>query len=132
MDKDCNCQNEKPCDCGSKNGSCNNGMEDLPVIFLTFDDSEEEVPCDVLGIFPVDGINYIAVIPKMLNEDEEEEVLIYRYAEDENDIQLSDIETDEEYDRVSDEFFEIFLEEDDEEDDDEDDELEEIDIEIEE
>ncbi|ONI44311.1 hypothetical protein AN641_07655 [Candidatus Epulonipiscioides gigas] len=85
----------------------------MPVIYLTFEDSEEEVACDVIGIFPVNELNYIAVVPQGEDEDE---VLIYRYNESENgqDISLDDIEDDEEYERVSEEFYDIFFEDEDE------------------
>lgn len=111
MEKDCNCHSSEECSCGA---GCDCHGEELPVLYLTFDDSDEEVACDVLGIFPVDGKTYIAVVPQ--NEEEEDEVLIYRYEENEDgeDPMLDDIESEEEYERVSAEFFEIFFEEDEE------------------
>ncbi|MBQ8663929.1 MAG: DUF1292 domain-containing protein [Eubacterium sp.] len=75
------------------------------ILTLTFDD-DEEVDCVALGIFNVDGQDYIALLPK--DESMAEEVYLYRYDEDEegNSI-LGDIEVDSEFNAVSAAFDEI-------------------------
>ncbi|WP_069997520.1 DUF1292 domain-containing protein [Cellulosilyticum sp. I15G10I2] len=96
--KKCGCTNdENGCDCNGE------GHEDA-VIYVTFEDEDREVACDVLGIFEVDDIEYIALAPQ-----DEEDVLIYRYSEEGDDIKLDEIETDEEYDKVAAEFDEMFF-----------------------
>ncbi len=98
--KKCGCENEEQgCGCSGE------GHEDA-VIYVTFEDEDKEVACDVLGIFEVDDVEYIALAPQ-----DEEEVLIYRYSEVGDDIKLDEIETDEEYDKVAAEFDEMFFSE---------------------
>lgn len=91
--------------CGSDCG-CGHDHEE-PVIYVTFEDEDREVACDVLGIFEVDDIEYIALAPQ-----DEDDVLIYRYAENGEDIQLNEIESDEEYEKVAAEFDDLFFGED--------------------
>ncbi|MGL4344283.1 MAG: DUF1292 domain-containing protein [Cellulosilyticaceae bacterium] len=99
--KGCGCSHEAE-GCGSDCG-CSHGSEE-PVIYVTFEDEDREVACDVLGIFEVDEIEYIALAPQ-----DEDDVLIYRYSEEGEDIQLDEIATDEEYEKVSAEFDELFF-----------------------
>lgn len=96
----CGCSNEDTKGCGCSHDH----EEEEPVIYVTFEDEDREVACDVLGIFEVDDIEYIALAPK-----DEEEVLIYRYSEDGEDIQLDEIQDDAEYEKVSQEFDELFF-----------------------
>lgn len=68
-------------------------------------DNDESVECAILCILPVDGKEYIALLP--LNEDEEDEespVYLYRYITDTKDgePELENIEDDDEFDAVSD------------------------------
>lgn len=77
-------------------------------ITLTLED-DSEMNCEVLGIFPVEGKDYIALLPEDAGEDGE--VIIYRYTELENDeIQLDNIEDDEEFEKVG-EAFDEFMDE---------------------
>ncbi|MCL2593365.1 MAG: DUF1292 domain-containing protein [Defluviitaleaceae bacterium] len=76
------------------------------IITLTLDDGEE-VKCNILGIFEVEEKEYIALLPL-----EEDEVLIYSYKENGEEISLENIETDEEFDMVSEVFYSMFDEED--------------------
>ena len=95
----CGCNHdhdEHGCNCGEDHGE--------PTIFVTFEDEDKEVACDVLGIFEVDDVEYIALAPQ-----DEEDILIYRYSEDGDDIKLDEIESDEEYDKVAAEFDEMFF-----------------------
>ncbi|MBQ8942089.1 MAG: DUF1292 domain-containing protein [Firmicutes bacterium] len=88
---------EQGCDCGCE--------QDTNKMTLVLDDDSELV-CDVLGVFEVDDTEYIALLPE-----DDEEVLVYRYVEGENDeFELLNIESDEEYEKVSDTFFDLFYE----------------------
>lgn len=78
-------------------------------VTLTLDD-DSEVECRILTIFDMEDRDYIALLP--LDEDgednEEGEVFIYRYSEDENgDPSLENIEDEEEYEAVADRFDEL-------------------------
>ena len=77
--------------------NCNCNHEEEPVIYVTFEGEEEEVACDVLGVFDVDGQEYIAIIP----QDTEDDVLLYRFDEEDDDVNLTEIESDEEYEKVA-------------------------------
>ena len=85
-------------------------------IVLTLDD-DSELECTVLDIFPFQDKEYIALLPEA--EDEEDEgILVYEYTEsdDGESIELTQIESDEEYNAVADEFDRILSESIDEED----------------
>ena len=107
--KGCGCghNHEDTKGCGSDCG-CGHDHEE-PVIYVTFEDENKEVACDVLGIFEVDDVEYIALAPQ-----DEDDVLIYRYSEDDGNLQLDEIETDEEYEKVAAEFDELFFGDDEE------------------
>lgn len=67
------------------------------------------VNCAVIAIFPVDGKDYIALLPLDENGDNEDgEVWIYGYSENPDDPneepELTYIDDDDEYDRVADAF----------------------------
>ncbi|MGF0039306.1 DUF1292 domain-containing protein [Peptoniphilaceae bacterium SGI.131] len=77
--------------------------EDFDIITLTLED-DTELECAVLDVFDVDEYSYIALLP--LNEegeeDENSEVLLYRFTElEDEEIQIDMIETDEEFEKVS-------------------------------
>ena len=98
------------CGCGCGHDHEHDEEMQLEMITLTLDD-DTEMECAVLGIFAVEGIEgkeYIALLPA-----EDETVLLYQYQEDENgeDIQLDVIEDDDEFDKVSAAFDEMFNEE---------------------
>lgn len=105
--KTCGCSHDEGC-CGGGHDhaheGCGCGGHEEPVIYVTFEDENKEVACDVLGIFEVDDIEYIALAPQ-----DEEEVLIYRYSEDGEDIKLDEITSDEEYEKVAGEFDDLFF-----------------------
>ncbi len=64
-------------------------------------DNDEELVCDVIAIFPARETEYIALLPQ---NKEDAPVYLYRFLqnpEDEDDIKLENIETDEEFDEVS-------------------------------
>lgn len=78
-------------------------------VTLSLDDGSE-VDCAILTIFELEEQNYIALLPldEDGNENEEGEVFIYRYFEDEEgNPSLENIEDDEEYEAVADRFDEL-------------------------
>lgn len=115
-------ENELNKDCDAKEGceccGCGHDCEDDGYETLTLSaDDGTETECVVLGVFDAMENEYIALLPM-----EEEEVLLFRYTEDGEDddnITLSSIESDEEFDAVSKVYYEIFeADEDDEEEED--------------
>lgn len=73
-------------------------------IHLILDDGSE-LECHVLGTFEVEDNEYIALVPI-----DEEQVLLYRFEEDEEGINLMNIEDDEEFETVSEAFYVLFTE----------------------
>ncbi|MDL2311204.1 DUF1292 domain-containing protein [Peptostreptococcaceae bacterium OttesenSCG-928-C18] len=104
---DLNCEHEHGDDC-----NCGHDHEgEIDTITLTLDD-DSELECGVLGVFdvPTQKRDYIALITL-----EDDQVLLYRYKEDEKDedaFELGSIESDEEFEEVSSVFHEIFVDED--------------------
>ncbi|MDO4711650.1 MAG: DUF1292 domain-containing protein [Peptostreptococcaceae bacterium] len=82
--------------------------EEEPIILnITLEDGEE-LPSEVIGIFEVEGEEYIALLPE-----DDDRVLIYKYKElSDEDIDLQNIEDDAEFERVTTAFWEIFGDED--------------------
>ena len=82
--------------------------EEEPVILNIVLEDGEELPSEVIGIFEVDGKEYIALLPE--NDDR---VLLYIYEElNDEDVDLQNIEDDQEVERVTEAFWEIFGDED--------------------
>lgn len=82
-------------------------------VTLSLDDGSD-VECAILTIFDLEEQSYIVLLPLDDEGDENEdgEVFIYRYFEDEEgNPSLENIETDEEYEAVADRFDEILDEE---------------------
>lgn len=71
-------------------------------IDLLLDDGTS-MTCDVIGIFELDDVAYIA-----LAEPEEENILFYIYEEDNGELFLSNIKNKETYEEVVDTFYELF------------------------
>ena len=70
--------------------------EEAEFITLEFEDGTE-VEAEIMGIFEVDGKEYIALIP----DDDSDDVYLYGYNEvSEEEFELIDIEDDDEFDRV--------------------------------
>ena len=77
------------------------------IINLELDDGTE-MECVVLTRFPLLGRQYVALLPTDQLEEDEAEVLLYRFAEGEGDeVILDNIEDDEEFDAVADRYDEI-------------------------
>lgn len=72
--------------------------EEEDVIVLTLDD-DTELECIILDIFPYNEKEYIALLPI----EDDERILLYEYREleSEDDVELSEIETEEEFDAVA-------------------------------
>jgi len=77
---------------------------DVDIIYLTLDDGEE-LECEVIGFFEVEGVEYIALVPV-----DDDQVFLYRYEEYEDGFDLINIEDDEEFDIVSEAFYALFAE----------------------
>ena len=79
--------------------------EDTITLYL---DNDQEVECDILAIFPIKDQFYVALMPQTPIEGYEEgEYFLYRYASDGDHVELSDIETDAEWEAVEDKFEEL-------------------------
>ena len=77
-------------------------------MFLTLDD-DTEMECGILGVFEVEGLEgkeYIALLPL-----EDETVLLYEYKEVGDEIELNVIEDDDEFDKVSNDFYDMYEDE---------------------
>lgn len=73
---------------------------ELDIITLEFDDGVE-VECEIMGVFDVNGKEYIALIP----DDDSEDIYIYGYKEvGEDEFELIDIEDDAEFEAAVAEF----------------------------
>ena len=101
-------EHDENCDCG-----CDHDHEEgYETIILTLDDDSEMV-CIVLGIFECEGNDYIALLPE--DEEDGEDVFIYKYKEvNEEEVELDVIESEEEFEKVSKTFEEIFDDEEEE------------------
>lgn len=76
-------------------------------ITLEFDDGKD-VECEILGIFEVDGKEYIALLP----DDGTDDAYIYGYAEvGEDEFEIIDILDDDEFEKVAAEFDRLTIEE---------------------
>ena len=92
----------------------NPNNEDTDILVTLALDDGTQAECEILTIFTVDEQDYIALLP--LNEkgepNEDGEVFIYRYFEDEDgNPTLDNIQDDDEYEAVADKFDELLDEE---------------------
>ena len=81
------------------------GYEEEDIITLEYDDGVEE-ECGILGVFDALGKEYLALNPLGT-----EDVYIYGYKEYEEDYELTDIESEEEFNKVVAEFEKLAMEE---------------------
>ena len=81
--------------------------DEEPITLDLILDDGQEVKCEVVGIFEVEGKEYIALLPF-----DDDRVLLYTYEEDGEELNLENIENDEEFKKVSETFWEIFGDED--------------------
>ena len=97
---------DNKCNDANCTGDCNSCSGDITVTLEL--DNGEKVECAILTIFPVDGHDYIALLPQDENgENEEGEVYIYSYDNSTGTPQLENIEDDDEYEAVADAFDEM-------------------------
>ena len=90
-------------------GKSDNHEDEPMIVTLEFDDGTEE-ETEVMGIFEVDGKEYIALLP-----DDSDDVYIYGYAEvDDDEFDLLEIEDDAVFEKVVKEF-EVLMDFEDEE-----------------
>jgi len=83
--------------------NCECGDEPLPTVTLTLED-DTLLECNILGTFDVDDNDYIALVPI-----DGDEALIYKFSQDdEGEVILSLIESDEEFQKASSAFYEFF------------------------
>lgn len=99
MEKDVSKYNSE-CECKSDNNqnSQDGDYIDNKMIYLTLENGDE-LACHVLGIFDVEDKEYIALLPNG-----EEDVFLYSYEESDEGPVLTQIETDEEYNKISNAF----------------------------
>lgn len=74
-------------------------MDDKQFIELTMGDGKK-LRCEVVGVFPFEGKEYVAVIPP----DRGGAAEILRYESEGENYSIYSIEDDEEYDRAADEY----------------------------
>lgn len=87
----------------SANTDYNNNSE-YSSVTLSLDDGTE-VECAVIRTFPAGDKNYIALLPIADIDEDESKVYLYRYSiNSDNEPVLENIESDEEYEIVSDAF----------------------------
>ena len=92
--------------------------EENPILHLELEDGSI-FDCAVISLFEVDGQDYIALvsIEDLESDEEESALLIYRYItspDDEDSFSLDNIDSDEEYQMVTDALDAILDEEDEE------------------
>lgn len=82
-------------------------MADADFITLEFDDNEE-LECEILGVFEAEGKEYIALLP----QDGSDDVYIYGYKEvGDDEFELIDIVDDAEFEKAVAVFDELMMEE---------------------
>ena len=86
----------------------NNTPDEADIITLEFEDGAE-IECEIMGVFDFEGNDYIALIPL----DDSDDVYIYGYKEvGDDEFEIIDIEDDELFSRVVEEFDAIMASED--------------------
>lgn len=102
-DESCGCEHNH-----NEDEHCGCGHEHNTITITTFEN--EELKCDIIGIFDVDNTEYIALLPQG-----DDEVLIYRFiSHNDDDIELLNIEDDDEFEKASETFFSLYGQNDDE------------------
>ena len=101
-------ENKCGCGCGHDHDH-EHEMEEMETMTLTLDD-DTELNCGIIGVFEVDGVEYIALLPE-----DDDTVLIYQYNEDGEEVELSLIEDDDTFEKVSQAFDDLWEDEDEDE-----------------
>lgn len=93
-------EHDNNCGCGC------HGEEDLEMTVTLTLDNDTEVECAVEVIFPVNGQEYIALVP--LDGSSDGQAYIYRFKQlGEEDMEIENIESDEEFEMVADAYDEL-------------------------
>ncbi len=112
---DCACTTEENCGCGrheqhehEHDHDCGCGCEEMVESISLCLDDDQEVECDILGVFSVEGYegDFIALLPET-----DETVWLYSYKEDGEEVVLDIIEDDELFEKVTETFKSLFQEE---------------------
>jgi len=81
--------------------------DEAEFITLQFD-NDEEIECEILGIFDANDKEYIALLP----DDGTDDVYIYGYKEvDDDEFELIDIEDEDEFNKAIEVFEQLVIEE---------------------
>lgn len=97
---------QNPCsgDCASCGSECISAGEGGATVTLNLDDGSV-IECAVLTIYLAAGREYIALLPLDENgENEDGEVFLYRFSQENGEPTLENIEDDDEYELASDGF----------------------------
>ncbi len=87
----------------------NEEEEEVSIITLTDDETGEEQDFEVLGTAEIDGKLYYALVAA--DDVDAEEYIILNATEDGDDLLLSSIDDDDEFDKVEDYFNDLFFSE---------------------
>ncbi len=93
-------------ECGGNCNSC--ASEDCAgaTVTLTLED-DSTLECEVLTVYKVGDQQYIALLPPAEDDDDEAEVYLYRFREEDGAPVLESIEDDDEYEAAADAFDEL-------------------------
>lgn len=78
-------------------------MDDIEMIDITYEDGTS-CSCEVIAHFDVEDISYAALLPE---GDEDSDILVYRYSENGDDVELCEITDEDEFNKVADVLEEI-------------------------
>ena len=78
-------------------------MDDIEMIDITYEDGTS-CSCEVIAHFDVEDISYAALLPEA---DEDSDILVYRYSENGDDVELCEITDEDEFNKVADVLDEI-------------------------
>ena len=79
--------------------------DEVELIYLSFEDEEEEVACEVLGVFEVEDKEYIALLPE-----DDDGILLYEFIEEGEDFDLIPIKDEEELNLAFEAYLALFEE----------------------
>ena len=85
----------------------NEELEEVPVFTLTDEETGEEQDFELLASATIDDKLYYALVPA--GDDEAEEYIILNVVEDGDDLVLSSVDDDDEFEKVEDYFNDLFF-----------------------
>lgn len=80
--------------------------DETEVVEVEFEDGSSSI-CQIVAKFELDDITYAALLPDDSDDDENIEILIYRYSENGDDVDLEEITDEDEFNSVADVLDEI-------------------------